>query len=497
MIQKKKIEEFRKDPTMFRAAHRVMPDGRLFGDVRHPVQEERMFRPLDERIKKYILWRLGRGWDKSSAAAWFCVQAVFLSERKIQIIIFAADREQAEIVTSEIKGFVDRDPLLSSAGFKINKNEILYRGNTIKVMASDSVGSFGTLADIYIVDEFSSWNTEAHRTLFSSIYTACAKKKDAMLLVLTNAGASFSKVYHEYIERIRSSPEWHIFEVDGPAPWLDKKIIEGQRAFLPVPIFLRLFQNQDVAGSGNYFTEEDLKRIIDDSLSPQRRGIPGRDYFLGLDLGLTRDLTSASIAHREGQLVVLDLQKNWKGTPKKPVSIAEVETFIAEAAQRFEIVQAIYDPFQARYLAERLSAILPCFQFDFTSSNWNLLTTKFCAAVRYGRVKIYRNSLLEGQLLAVEVVQTPNGLKFQNRAGFHDDCVVSLALACYGALQMGDSDFDDATFGPTDLNGATKMFQETELRSFHASGRNESGIGDVEFGGGENEGSFLDELDGF
>ncbi|HAR41441.1 MAG TPA: hypothetical protein DCS07_02220, partial [Bdellovibrionales bacterium] len=425
MIPKNKLEEFRKDRSMFRGAHRVLQDGKLFGDLRDAGQEQR-FRQLAERQFKYVLWRFGRGYDKSSGAAWFCVEELVLSVRRIQIILFAADSEQASIMLNEMKGFIDRDPLLATAGFKVMKNEITCRGSSCKVMASDSVGSFGTLADIYVVDEFSSWNTEAHRVLFGSIFTACGKKKDAMLLVLSNAGASFSKVYHEYIERIRSSPDWLVCEESGPAPWLDPKVIEGQRNFLPVPIFLRLFSNQDVAGSGNYFTEEDLVRIVDDSLEPQYKGTSGRDYFLGLDLGLTRDLTSISIVHREGQRLVLDLQKNWKGKPKSPVSIGEVENFILDASQKFEIVQMIYDPFQARYLSERLSGILPCFQFDFTLSNWNLLTTKFCSAVRYGRLKIYKDSTLEGQLLAVEVVQTVNGLKFQNRSGFHDDCVVSL-----------------------------------------------------------------------
>jgi len=443
MVPKSKIEEFRKDRQMFRGAHRVMPDGRLFGDVRHPIQEENFFRPLNERTHKYNLFRLGRGWDKSSGAGWFIIEELLLSKKRTQIVLFAADREQAEIMLNEMKDFINRDPLLASAGFRVMKNEVSRGANSCKVMASDSLTSFGTLADIYVIDEFSSWATEGHRTLFASVFTACAKKKDAILVVLGNAAAGFSRVYHEYIERIRSSPEWFIFEADYAAPWLDQKVLEGQRAFLPAPVYLRLFGNVDVAGSGNYFTEEDIARITDEGLAPQHAGLPGRDYFLGLDLGLTRDLTSCSIVHREGQLLVLDLQRNWKGSSKNPVQVSEVEAFIADAAKRFNVVQMSYDPYQGQFLAQRLQAALPVRQFDFTSANWNLLATEFCHLVRYGRLKIFPDRLLEGQLLALEVVQTVNGLKFQNRAGFHDDCVVSLALACHACLASGTAGAGD------------------------------------------------------
>ena len=56
----------------------------------------------------------------------------------------------------------------------------------------------------------------------------------------------------------------------------------------------------------------------------------GFRYVTGLDVGLTNDRCVATVAHRDGDLVV-DQQQVWAGTRSAPVSLSVVEGWLRQA----------------------------------------------------------------------------------------------------------------------------------------------------------------------
>ncbi len=499
MIQKTKLEEFRRDRSMFRRAHRIMPDGRHFGDVIHDAQEQKMFLPLQNRVKKYFLFRLGRGWDKSSGLAWFCIEEIFLAKKRISVVIFASDLEQAGIVIAEIKRLIESDQLLAMSGFKINKNEIMFAGSVIKVMASDSVSSFGLSPDICIIDELSSLNSDNHRNLFLSAYTAAAKKKDAVLILASNAAAAFSKILLEFSPKIYGSSEWFIQDESRPAPWLDAAVLAEQKRFLPPLVYARLFENLDCPTSGNFISLADLELCIVDELRPADRGKHDRIYFLGCDYGRKNDRTAIACVHMEDDLIVLDDVWHVKGTRDNPVSFSVVENQLLRFAARFNLGGGLADPYQLQNTMEKLRDRVPLSEFVFNQASWNQLAQVLYHHIHHAKLQLYRDNLIINEILQLMMIETPAGLKFDHQRGGYSDIATALSLAITACLRAGGGIDADTTFGPDHVNEATRMFLESELHSGRNSSRNEHRIGDIEsFGDSENEGSgLLAELDGF
>lgn len=441
------LKTWRNDRAGFRKTHRILDDGRRYGECFTEVQERDIFAPLVERRKKYNFIKLSRGWDKTSGAAWFALEELMLGATNQETIIFAADREQAEIMLKTIHDYLDRNPLIALT-VKQTKNEIRHKNGRVIVMSSDSGSSFGTKATLYIVDELHAWAHENHTDLFYSIYTACAKRGDARMLVLTNAGAAYSKLYFDLIEKVKSSDAWYYFETSASPPWISESELEEQRRFLPPLIFARLHGNVDTRGAGNFITAEDLERCVDPDLLPASSGAPGRVYGVGLDFGRVKDRSAVAVCHRDGNNVVLDDCRWWKGSHDKPVSFAAIEEHLIELSGRFEINKALFDPHQTQNLMERLSGVLPVEEFNFSQKSWNELAAPFYSLLHFGRLRLYTNSIIETELLMLELKQTPAGVRFDHSRGGYSDISTSIALAALAVLKMGDFSEEDMIFTP-------------------------------------------------
>lgn len=439
MVKTNLIEQWRQDRSGFRKTHRILEDGRKYGEVFTEVQEEHIFRPLVERRKKYNFIKLSRGWDKTSGIAWYCLEELILGDKGQEIIIFAADAEQAGIMLQTIHDYLDRNPLIA-INVKQNKNEIKSKNGRIIVMASDSTSSFGTKATLYVIDELHAWSHQNHSDLFYSVYTAIIKRKDARLIVLTNAGAAYSKVYFDVIDKVKESDVWYFFETKQSPPWISESEIEEQRKFLPPLVFARLHGNIDTKGAGNFITAEDLVRCVDSNLMPISSGYSGRFYCVGFDFGRVKDRAAVAICHREGNNVILDDCRWWKGTHEKPVSFQEVEEHLTNVACRFEIGKALFDPHQTQHLMERLRGIMPVEEFNFSQKSWTELATPFYHLLHYGRLKLYHDEMIETELLMLELKQTPAGIKFDHTRGGYSDISTAIALAALGCLKIGDDD---------------------------------------------------------
>ncbi|MBI4430972.1 MAG: hypothetical protein HY587_04600 [Candidatus Omnitrophica bacterium] len=468
------LDQFRSDPLGFIKSNRIMPDGRPFGEVCHELQIEKMYRPLLDRVKRYFLFRLGRGYDKTSGIAFFCLTQILLSKRGIKIAIFAADLEQAGLLLQETKEFIERSALLRMIGIKINKFEIFFGSSSIKIMAADATTSYGGVWDIIVVDEFSSWSSDAHEQLFYSIYSTVAKKSNSILIILSNAVAAFSKVMIEILPRIRESSEWYIFEADHPAPWLDQKNLAEQKRFLPPLVYARLFENLDVPQAGNFISLNELELCIDPSLNPVERGKEGLAYFVGFDYGRKHDRSACVTVHQQedGLIIVGDL---WftKGSRESPVKFEVVENYLLNLASRFSLGGALVDPFQMQNSMEKLQDAIPMSEFVFNQASWNILAQNLYHAIHFAKLRMFANSVLKNELLQLRLIETPQGLKFdhERKKGYYSDIATALALAVTACMRFGNALGDDAVFVPDTILDAARVNAELSRVGFNGNSR--------------------------
>src|SRR5262249_24773188 len=139
-------------------------------------------------------------------------------------------------------------------------------------------------------------------------------------------------------------PHLHVTYIGGPlgwqqVPWMTEQFIQQQRRqFAAVPSkFKRLWENEwAMNNEGSFLTPEEIRDAIDEAARQPVGPEAGVRYGIGLDLGLTRDLTGLILSHVDAEgRVVVDLAKSWRGTKQKPVDLMDVEKTVLALARRF------------------------------------------------------------------------------------------------------------------------------------------------------------------
>jgi hypothetical protein len=159
----------------------------------------------------------------------------------------------------------------------------------------------------------------------------------------------------------------------------------------------------------------------------------GGRYSLGVDLGLTHDLTAVVLSHvdERGRLVV-DLVRSWRGTTQTPVDLASVETTIRELAQRFQVATVHLDQWQGAFMAQRLSqqgvgVRVHTIESSKLDAYASLLKTLFQS--RQIRVPALPDLIEQLESIEGEELTRRDRVRFTSGPGGHDDLVVALCLS--------------------------------------------------------------------
>jgi hypothetical protein len=309
------------------------------------------------------------------------------------------------------------------------------QGSRIRVISSDAPTAFG-LGGTHrrfrvVAEELTVWPSDA---LWVALVSATGKVEDAQIIVLSNAGFDAERSWQWEVRNTAERSDFgYLFSASGSiASWITPEWVEQMRELLPSAAFDRLISNVWTSGAGDFVDEAQWGRCVDESLEPRARGTAGR-HFAGLDLGLTRDRTALAIVHRDGDDVVLDDLTVWQGTKADPVSIVSVERALLDAGTRFAGLRVSADPWQLKGSVERLRGHLHITEFVFSSSSVQKLSATLHHAITSARLRVFPDRELEREILALRVVETPNGWKFDHRAGGFSDRAVALAMAILAA----------------------------------------------------------------
>ncbi len=503
------IRAMQTDPAIFR--QHLLIDGdsgpRRLGDSLDPWQRSDFEAldpgwkrvaglPVTDPIQRAYLER-PRGHSKTTDEAVMATWGLLASQRQISGVVAAAKKDQARLLRDAMSKLVSLNPWLAEI-LEIQAYRVVNRhtGSTMEILSSEGDTNYGLTPDFCLVDELHAMDTDE---LWVSLFSAVAKRSNAMLVVITNAGTGCGSSWQWKLrEAARLDAGWYFHSLDGPkASWISEKHLAEQRRMLPPLAFDRLWLNKWTSGSGDALTEEDIvASVLHDAPWTVRK--PGQVMVAGLDIGIAKDATALVIlAKCVGETQLITKRKKPAGVPRaiqamqelgmlpgnpdfeeithtvegtgrlrvaavqlwkpergKRVDLAEVERAIIRANEHFGLASLAYDPHQAEYLADRLLAAgVPVERVPFTGANLQSMATSVLDAFSSRNIELYQHEQLLQDLRSLRVEEKSYGLRLTSPRGpsGHGDSATALALSIYASRAfdepMGDWVLPD-DYGP-------------------------------------------------
>jgi len=374
-----KYNAMAESPQLFRNELLVDCDGsiRRFGDCMDDFQRQD-FAKLDHALKrcngrsnKYKVFSCNRaylersrGHSKTTDLAVMVSWVLAFSTRSLKGYAFAADKDQAKLLKDAIETLIRLNPWLGRI-LEVQRDKVANiakghpgEGSRLEIFTSDVGSSYGILPDFIICDELCHW--EGDGSLWHSILSSAAKRKNCFLAIISNAGFTESWQWHVR-EAAREDRHWYFSRLDGPvASWITEKRLEEQRRMLPSIAFKRLWLNEWSSGGGDALTEEDIEAAFSDNTQPMQS--PSDEYYYvgGLDLGLKRDCAGFVVlaipkGGKSGK-IRLAHNKLWRPTQKTKINLLAVERHILETDERLGLSFIAFDPWQAELMSQAIEA---------------------------------------------------------------------------------------------------------------------------------------------
>ena len=441
-----------------------LENGKRWGQVAAPWQVEDAKHIIEGDIRRHYLTR-PRGGSKTSDLAGISIALLLDAPPSSRSYAFAADKEQAGLLMDGIKGFLGRTSevrgALETEAWKVRNPKT---DAALQIMSSDEASAWGLRPWLVIVDEFANWrDTPGPRELWRAAFSSLPKVKDSRLVVLTSAGdpGHFS---HKILTDAIGADAWRVHQVKGPVPWISEADLEEQRKLLPEWEYNRLMLNIWQASDDKLTNIEDVRAAVTldgPTDPPPSWKTPKQTYVIGLDIGLKRDRTVATVCHMEDDKVVLDRQQVWAGSRDNPVQLEEVQAWLLQASKSYNRARVRFDPWQAALLSQGLAANgvkVEEVVFDNARNGRRALTLH--TLLRDQRLAIYQDEDLIDELMNVQLRETSPGVyRIDHQSGRHDDRVISLALCAEWLVSRPQKKrYDPQEFGAA-INRANRGFR--------------------------------------
>lgn len=496
--RERRIAAVKADPALFRQALIIDADGeeKQYGPALDPWQRADFAdldpawravagQKVDAQLRRAWLER-PRGHSKTTDIAASVAWALFSSPRRITGVCAAADGEQAGLIRDAISKLTQLNDWLAAA-FDVQKTKIINTAteSELRILTADAPSSYGLTPDFIVCDEVTHW---AKRDLWDSLFSAAAKRKNCLLLVICNAGFE-AEWQWPLREAVRTDPLWHFNSLDGPqASWITEDRLSEQRRLLPPLAFDRLWSNRWSAGSGDAIAEADISAACM-LTAPPAEPEKGWMYVAGVDLGLKRDASAIVVIGRHigfreesrplppdfaslplltrmainsGELSEHDLtdslaviSNHEEGTGRlrlsalrifRPgasggtVDVSSIEAALLDLHARFHLAAIGCDPWQARYLIERLQrASVPIEPVDFVGANLKSMCEATLSAFSEKLIELWPDPALLADLRNLRAVEKQYGVRLESprKSGgegtAHGDTATGLSIALHVA----------------------------------------------------------------
>jgi len=297
-------------------------------------------------------------------------------------------------------------------------------GGVIVVKSADNPDSLrGEGLDFVVMDECA-YLPEAAWT--EAIRPALSDRRGRALFISTPRGRNwFWRLWQRGRDGDEEWQSWR-FPTTGN-PYIAKSEIEEARRQLPERVFLQEFMAEFIGDQGIVF------RRVTEAVGNWREKpyAEGHTYVMGVDWGKSEDFTVLTVIDVSTREVVridrfnqIDYMFQVERL-KRLASEYRVQAIVAE-------VNSMGEP-----LVERLQREgLPVIAFMTSNATKAKVIEELSIAIETKDLFLPKDETLIGELMAYEMKRLPSGLiRYTAPEGMHDDCVMSLALAWYGAKE--------------------------------------------------------------
>jgi hypothetical protein len=398
----------------------------------HPGQERLRLEILRNPVR-YTTINLSRQWGKSVFGREllnFCAISYHDYEKEVlkprfltkkgecQIIWTSPTIQQAKKVYKEVKQAWKPILYYSNASDRLL---ILKNGTQVQFFGVDKPDNIrGEGINYMICDEFAFYKEGVFDTVLRPMLLTQGKM---VFLISTPNGMN---EFYKYHQRGLSAefPQYKYVTGTYPEnPFYDINEIEDARKTLPLPIFEQEYLAKFVGGGANVFGNFERLMIINNWSDP----ISTMEYYAGTDLAKQKDWTVTTTIDQNHKVAnILRLrQMDWNHIMDavindfkryNPYALMEINN-IGDAV--FDIVRQKFDQVQP---------------FATTNQSKQMIIQNLITACNIGSIKLPSKELFpplheEMNMFTFDYSPEKRQIVYKAREGFHDDTIISLALA--------------------------------------------------------------------
>jgi len=300
--------------------------------------------------------------------------------------------------------------LIKSVPFENNKSELSIKfpnDGSVEFFTGERLDNLrGRKFHLIVVDE-ASFIPNLEEGWLNSIRPTLTDYKGRALFLSTPKGKNY--FYSLYLKS--GEPDWESFKFTTyDNPYIDKGEIDDARTQLPEVVFEQEYMANPAENSSNPFGSAYIKQCT----FPISTETP---IVYGVDLAKAVDWTVIIGLDRNGSVCHFDrFQKDWRQTKQTILSLNKAPILIDSTG----VGDPIFEDLQREGLAIN--------GFKFSSTSKQQLMEGLSSAIQQRKIT-YPDGHIVNELEVFEYQYTATGVRYSAPPGFHDDCVMSLALA--------------------------------------------------------------------
>ena len=298
-------------------------------------------------------------------------------------------------------------------------------GGFVAVRSADNPDSLrGEGLDFVVMDECAFMQREAWT---EAIRPALSDRQGKALFISTPKGRNW--FWENYQRGINGEEGWQSWTFPTSSnPFIAKEEIEAARRDLPEIIFRQEYLAEFIDDAGGVF-----RRVQEAAVLEPKEYEEGKQYIAGVDVAASVDFTVVTVLDAESKdQVYLDRFNR----VDYPVLIDRLEANY----HRYHLTSMVVESnsIGRPVIDELVTRGLNIIPFTTTSATKQSIIQNLQAAFENGQIRILNNPVLIGELLSFESKRNASGgFSYSAPDGMNDDCVMSLAIAWYGATSGG------------------------------------------------------------
>jgi phage terminase large subunit-like protein len=452
------IARWRRDPVAF--IHEVLVDPetgqpfRLYSEQVTFLKHAFELTPEGRMRHTELCFSAGKKSGKTALAAMIVIYTgVVLAGIGGEIYLLANDQEQSQSrVFKAVVLILQASPLLKHST-DITANKITFRatGTTIAALANDYQGFSGANPTLNVYDEVAYFNSESSRRLWDEGVPSPARQISFRLSVSTAGFDGEPSPLRDLYDRAMQhgqeiAPDLYrdnnlltYWTNQLRAPWQRPEwVAEMQRTLRPVQ-YKRLIQNEWTSSESTFIDLEMWDACVDANLRPVLSD-PDLPVFAGLDASIRGDFTAIAVCTYNIKRQAVQIVDHLVLKPQDAdISFAEVEDYLTQLDNRFDLRAVQYDPYQLESTAQRLRANgIPMVAFAQTFANLEAAASNLLKLVTDKNMVAYESAELRTAIGNCKSVETSRGFRISKIAGSRKiDLAAALSFAALAAVKEG------------------------------------------------------------